>query len=137
MNKIFIIIIACLLVNSLVLAETGLPPDPQQVIKGKVLYEKHCEVCHQKDGVGENEVPWSIRAPGFIPAMPLNDTSHAWHHGDEQLVKMILEGTRAGGRMPAWKNILTEDEARHLVAYIKSLWGKKALSCQGPKHMSC
>jgi hypothetical protein len=25
----------------------------------------------------------------------------------------------------------------HIVAYIKSLWSKRELECQGPKHMQC
>jgi len=69
--------------------------------------------------------------------MPLNDTSHAWHHSDEQLAQTILQGIQRTNRMPAWKNVLTEKQAYDIVAYIKSLWSPRILACQGPKHMSC
>jgi mono/diheme cytochrome c family protein len=69
--------------------------------------------------------------------MPLNETSHAWHHGDEQLVRIILEGLRKTDRMPALKGIISEKEAYDIVAYIKSLWSARIIACQGPKHMSC
>jgi len=117
-------------------AETGKKPDPSMVKLGKNLYEKHCQVCHQKAGVGANPVPWGIRNPSYIPPMPLNETSHAWHHSDEQLVNTILNGVDER-RMPAWRQVLSEKEATEIVAYIKSLWSPKILACQGPKHMSC
>ncbi len=118
-------------------AETGKTPDPEAVSLGKTLYEKHCQVCHQKDGVGEKPIPWSIRHPQYLTAMPLNETSHAWHHSDEQLASMILEGLRRTKRMPAFKSILSEKEAHDIVAYIKSLWSSRIVACQGPKHMRC
>jgi mono/diheme cytochrome c family protein len=124
-------------VSSTINAETGKKPDPQAVARGKVLYERYCQTCHKKDGVGEPPIPATIRKPGYLTAMPLNETSHAWHHTDEQLVETILEGLRRTNRMPGWKNVLTEKQARDIVAYIKSLWSPRILACQGPKHMSC
>jgi len=123
--------------GGIVNAETGKKPDPQAVARGKALYEKHCQTCHKKDGVGEPSIPGSIRKPGYVTAMPLNDTSHAWHHTDEQLVATILEGGGGTSRMPAWKNVLTEKQAHDIVGYIKSLGSRRILACQGPKHMSC
>ena len=133
----FILFIIFMVSSFGVFAETGEKPDPISVSLGKKLYEQHCQVCHQKEGVGENQVPLSIRKPGYIPAMPLNETSHAWHHGDKQLVKMILEGTPSTARMPAWKGTISERDAQYIVSYIKSLWSPRIIACQGPKHMSC
>lgn len=118
-------------------AETGKAPDPKSVAAGKKLYIKYCQSCHQKDGVGETPVPESIRRPGYISAMPLNESSHAWHHGDKQLVKMILEGLPRTKRMLAWKGVLSKKQAQTIVAYIKSLWSPRIIACQGPRHMSC
>jgi mono/diheme cytochrome c family protein len=119
-------------------AETGVEPDPAAVARGAKLYADHCLSCHRKDGVGEPRVPWSIRRPDLIEAMPLNETSHAWHHGDEQLMSMILEGTqRSRLRMPVFRDVLSTEDAADLVAYIKSLWSKRILACQGPDHMRC
>lgn len=118
-------------------AETGKAPDAKSVAVGKKLYIKYCQACHQKDGVGESPVPESLRRPGYVSAMPLNESSHAWHHGDKQLVKTILEGTPSTKRMPAWKGVLSEKQAYKIVAYIKSLWSPRIIACQGPRHMSC
>ena len=118
-------------------AKTGKAPNAKSVAAGEKLYIKYCQSCHQKDGVGETPVPESIRRPGYVSAMPLNETSHAWHHGDKQLVKMILKGLPRTKRMPAWKGVLSEKQADEIVAYIKSLWIPRILACQGPKHMSC
>ena len=129
----FLVIVFSGIVN----AETGHAPDPKAAVSGKKLYEKYCLVCHQKDGVGQEPIPWGIRKPGYLTAMPLNETSHAWHHSDEQLAEMILAGLRRTDRMPAFKPILSEKEAYDIVAYIKSLWSPRIIACQGPKHMSC
>lgn len=118
-------------------AETGKKPDPNRILKGKKLFMTFCQSCHGHQGVGEPIVPWSIRDPSYVSAPALDDSQHAWHHTDEALINIILEGPRNTKRMPAWKNILSTDDARNLVDFMKSLWSVKALECQGPKHMSC
>lgn len=131
------LIFSCLLCAVLVApaaAETGKPPDPASAARGAKLYQKYCMECHGERGAGEGVAPW---ARSYNAAPALDDSMHAWHHTDEQLLQMILKGTRAGSRMPAWEGTLTATQARDLVAYIKSLWGEWALSCQGPRHMAC
>lgn len=129
-------LLACVVGTAL--GETGVRPEPAAVARGAALYAAYCVSCHRKDGVGEPRVPWSIRRPDLIEAMPLNETSHAWHHGDEQLASMILDGThRSRRRMPVFRNVLSVKDATDLVAYIKSLWSDRILACQGPKHMRC
>lgn len=131
----YIFLAATLFNSSLINAETNKAPDPTQLKKGLKLYKVHCIGCHQKDGVGQVDLPWGIRHPSYVPAMPLNETSHAWHHGDEQLQNTILKGLP--NRMPAFRDVLTPQQASYLVAYIKSLWSAEIIACQGPKHMSC
>ena len=119
-------------------AETGVRNDPQTVARGAHLYRQYCSACHQRDGVGEAPIPSSIRRLDFFTAMPLDESSHAWHHGDEQLIQMILKGTpRSRTRMPVWEGVLSEIQARDLVGYLKSLWSDRIVGCQGPRHMSC
>ena len=136
MPKIILVAIT-LLFNQHLLAETGHRPDAQSVRAGKALYVQFCQSCHKKDGVGEESIPPLIKAPEYLTAMPLNETSHAWHHSDEQLVGAILYGLQRTQRMPAFRGAVTEEQAREIVAYIKSLWSDRIISCQGPKHMSC
>lgn len=119
-------------------AETGVKPDPVAVARGAKLYDTNCVSCHRNDGVGEPQIPWSIRRPDLIEAMPLNESSHAWHHSDEQLVATILDGNqRSRLRMPVFRTVLSVKDASDLVAYLKSLWSDRILACQGPAHMRC
>lgn len=119
-------------------AETGKRDAPERVERGARLYQDYCAACHGKDGVGEPSIPWSIRSPDYVTAMPLDESSHAWHHGDDNLMQIILKGTqRSRARMPIWDGLLSVEQLRDLVAYIKSLWSDRILACQGPRHMSC
>jgi len=118
-------------------AVTGKKPDARAAKRGAVLYRQHCISCHGDRGIGGATVPPLIRQPDYYRAPALNDSEHAWHHSDENLTKTILDGSPRTSRMPAWKHTLKKTDARDLVDYIKSLWGQRALDCQGPKHMSC
>jgi len=117
-------------------AETGDPPDPQAARRGAPLYQKYCQACHGARGVGER-LSFSAYVHREIPASALDDSQHAWHHSDDDLTAFILNGSPRTARMPAWKGTLSEKQVRDIVAYIKSLWGPRAIECQGPKHMSC
>ncbi len=106
--------------------------------RGKKLFAAKCQSCHGVDGVGETYTTQSLTDRNYISAPALDDSAHAWHHTDDALVKTILDGSPRTEKMRAWrKEGLTESDARDLVAYIKSLWGQRALDCQGPKHMRC
>lgn len=132
------LLVTLLLVPVGSLAETGRRDPPEMIERGAHLYEQYCSICHGKDGIGEPPIPWSIRRPDYVTAMPLDESSHAWHHGDERLIQTILKGTpRSRTRMPTWEGVLSMEQARDLVAYIKSLWSDRILECQGPRHMSC
>jgi mono/diheme cytochrome c family protein len=119
------------------LAETGKRPNANMALNGKKLYETYCQSCHGEKGIGEQTAPSLIRSPTFFNAPALNDSQHAWHHTDEDLINFILKGSPRTQRMAAWGKILSKSDASDLVDYMKSLWGSRALECQGPKHMSC
>jgi mono/diheme cytochrome c family protein len=118
-------------------AETGKPPDPEAAKRGQKLYEQYCGSCHGANGAGEPPIPPNLRLPGYFSAPALDDSQHAWHHSDQDLARVILEGSRRTQRMPGWKGVLSRQDAVDIVAYMKSLWSARALECQGPKHMSC
>lgn len=106
--------------------------------RGKDLFVQNCAVCHGGEaGLGEAYSEQSLTDPKYLMAPALDDSMHAWHHSDENLVRTILDGSPREPRMQAWKSTLDESQARDIVAYIKSLWGRRAKDCQGEKHMSC
>ncbi len=119
-------------------AETGQRGSAAEEARGATLYVEHCQVCHRAGGTGEPPIPLGVIRPGYIVAMPLDETSHAWHHDDDQLVHTILSGNpRTRTRMPVFDPVLTEADARDIVAYLKTFWSERIVACQGPKHMSC
>jgi len=104
-----------------------------QPAHGRELYDKNCAVCHGAKGRGLPEWRYQARA-----APPLDSSAHAWHHGDDQLIAMILDKPAPDSVMPAWRGVLTREDALDIVAYIKSLWSPYILAnCQGAKHMNC
>lgn len=110
---------------------------PELIAEAGQLYGQLCQSCHGVGGVGERpESPGATDEYGFV-APALNDSTHAWHHSDDDLVRTILEGSPRNPRMLAFGNLVTEDDARDLLAYIKSLWSFRSLACQGARHMSC
>jgi mono/diheme cytochrome c family protein len=76
------------------------------------LYRTNCLVCHGPDGRGS-----VVRAA--MPPIP-DFTSREWQSGHEspQLSVSILEGK--GALMPPWHGKLSVEQARDLVAYVRS-----------------
>ncbi|NIO39914.1 MAG: c-type cytochrome [Burkholderiales bacterium] len=113
-------------------------PTTDEEERGYALYREKCQACHGKDGNGENYSVESLTSKDYIMAPALDASAHAWHHTDEALQELILEGSTRTQRMTAWRKAgLSESDARDLVAYIKSLWTERELDCQGPRHMQC
>ena len=101
--------------------------------RGEQLFAANCQACHGVLGIGEAP-QFGKSLQGLAPA--LDDTAHAWHHSDQQLQDTILKGSPAPhSRMVAFEGLLNARDAADLVAYMKSLWGERALRCQGARHM--
>ena len=83
----------------------------QDISAGQQLYEANCGRCHGMELEGQQD--WMKRLPsGRLPAPPHDETGHTWHHTDEQLLKITLEGLAsiAPGYetdMPAFAGVLT------------------------------
>jgi mono/diheme cytochrome c family protein len=102
-------------------------PDPAQLALGRTLYGEACAACH---GAGlEGEPNWRQRKPdGLLPAPPHDETGHTWHHPDRQLFEITKRGTAAlvgsdyQTAMGPFGELLSDDEIRAVLAYIKSRW---------------
>jgi len=97
--------------------------DATQLQRGASVYQQHCATCHGDRGQG-TVLPWNVRqADGFYPPPPLDDSAHAWHHSTAVLARVVREGSPPGeGKMPAWKDKLSEQEIVDVVVYVTSLW---------------
>lgn len=94
-----------------------IPSDDGLVSRGAQVYALHCFACH-------GEADGSNRVAG----VPIHGPrGHTWHHRDSQLITLIVNGSQrpeASGdvRMPAWGEILTQEDVRAVLAYIKTWW---------------
>ena len=104
-----------------------------QIALGRAIYEKNCASCH--GARLEGQAKWQRRLPsGRMPAPPHDDTGHTWHHPDRVLFGITKYGVvppyaPAGYQsdMPAFQSILSDDEIRAVLAYIKSHWSDQVM----------
>lgn len=110
------------------------PSYATDAVKGRLVYEKYCQWCHGRDGAGDGP-----SAPYLNP--PPRDFTYGLYKwkstpfeeitpSDEDFRKMItgrygkgvghgLNGTA----MPGWGKVLTKNEIKYLIAYIKDFSG--------------
>ena len=95
----------------------------EQVALGREVFTQNCAVCHgaQAQGIVGD---WREKLDdGSFPPPPLNGSAHAWHHPQEILLRVIDYGGEAmGGKMPAFIDVLEQDEKLAAVAYFQSFW---------------
>lgn len=107
----------------------------ETLMAGRTLYLEHCADCHGDNLQGE--VNWKIQKPdGTMPAPPHDDSGHTWHHDDELLFNYTKRGGQAmipgdfKSGMPAFKDILKDDEIETILSFIKSRWSEKSRKVQ-------
>jgi mono/diheme cytochrome c family protein len=90
------------------------PPDEwrDRARRGGVIFGQFCYVCHDHDGTG------NVQRANFPPIPNFKDPDWQKTKTDAELVTSILEGK--GTLMPANGDRITRDEAKDLVAYIRS-----------------
>ena len=81
----------------------------------------------------------SIRLPsGRLPAPPHDPSGHTWHHPDQVLFDIVKNGLVPGrtappgyqSDMPAYGAILSDQDIRDVLAYIKSTWPQSVRAVQ-------
>lgn len=86
--------------------------DPE---RGAELYGAHCVSCHGGPVGGDiSDIPPRHNAEG-----------HTWHHGDCELVDIVLDGLppREGHPpMPAFGDRLDEQDVHDILAHIRTWW---------------
>jgi mono/diheme cytochrome c family protein len=97
---------------------------------GKTVYAERCASCHGANLEGQRD--WKSPLPsGRMPAPPHDASGHTWHHPDGVLFRITREGPAAvvgGGYqsdMPGFGNVLTDEEIRAVLSFIKSTWPER------------
>lgn len=114
-------------------ATPTMPPPPaldaDEIALGETVYAQNCAACHGVELEGQPD--WkSQNEDGTFKAPPHTADGHTWHHADVQLIEAIqLGGARfadmnIGGTslMPAYVEILSDEEITAVLTYIKSTW---------------
>lgn len=131
----------------LALAQQTPPPDPlggltflgqavkaDEVAIGRVLYAENCASCHGDNLEGQPD--WRRRLEnGRMPAPPHDESGHTWHHADRMLFDITKMGVGAvvpnyESDMPAFGDVLSDDEIRAILAFIKSTWPERQRAFQ-------
>jgi mono/diheme cytochrome c family protein len=100
-------------------AGVGAPSTPD-VLAGQALYARNCAVCHGPRGLGDgpSAVGFATKPANLADGRLLNALP------DEFLINVILNGGPAEGLssgMPPFRGLVGEDQARQIVAYVRTL----------------
>ena len=94
------------------------PSTKENIEKGKALFngKAFCMTCHGKDGRGYSDIP------GLVGKLPRNFTDKSWQAAREDgellwVLKYGSEGTAMASFIPL---VVTEEEAWHLILYVRS-----------------
>jgi len=110
----------------------ALKPDDLTIVQnGRAIYEAQCAACHGVELQGQPN--WETPdASGRLPAPPHDKTGHTWHHSDDLLFEITKYGPAKAAEkpdylsnMPAYEQILGDDEIVAVLSYIKSTWPKR------------
>lgn len=117
-------------------AELLSPDDPKIVSTGQDIYKARCASCHGRNLEGEPNWRQS-NADLTMPAPPHDDHGHTWHHSDEVLFNLTKYGLGKylnqpdfKSNMPAYEGVLTDEEIKAVLSFIKSKWTETARTHQ-------
>ena len=96
------------------------PYQPEVSVSGQAVYQANCAMCHGQGGKGDGQVlRIMVEKYGYQPVMDPDLTSpQVQGLSDDALLTIIRGGVRA---MPAFDRLLTEEEMRAVVQFIRTL----------------
>lgn len=94
-----------------------LSPNAETISEGGALYQKNCTSCHGATGMGDGERANSLNpSPALLAYMIQMPMSV-----DEYMLWSVSDGGAAfGTEMPAFKDVLTQDEIWKIVTYMRA-----------------
>lgn len=90
------------------------PATEESIAKGAELYAANCAICHGENGEGDGP------AASGLPKPPANlHEDHVQANSDGALFYIISHGV-PDSPMPAWGDVLTEEERWHVVNFLRT-----------------
>ena len=107
---------APIMVCLIALAVTAAMADPPvSTERGRMIYRTRCLECHGAEGRGDGEkAPFLSPRPGSLVSAATSAKS------DRDLLRTIQNG-KLRTAMPAWKDILSDEEMQDVLQYVRSL----------------
>lgn len=99
----YLVLLMLLLSSPAIGQQTGQP-------SGEQLYQQLCAACHGINLDGKGPLAHAV-----FPA-PANLNEHVGEHSFMEIMHPIMHGE---GAMPAWRDILTHDEAFSITQYLQ------------------
>jgi mono/diheme cytochrome c family protein len=116
--------------HAMVFERFGVSGQKAVLVEGRALYRQHCARCHGANLEGQPD--WTKRLPsGRLPAPPHDASGHTWHHSDRTLFEITKKGTAAvvgdgyESDMPGFDGVLSDEQIRAVLAFIKSTWPER------------
>ncbi len=126
-SLLLLMLAACQLAEPQTIGEMN-SADAATLELGATVYAANCANCHGANLEGQAD--WKTpNEDGTWKAPPHDETGHTWHHPDDYLLDRIYNGTegldaamQADSNMPAYKDMLTDEEITAVLEFIKSQW---------------
>jgi mono/diheme cytochrome c family protein len=95
-------------IAALLAAVAAIPASAQ---RGEADYKSKCAMCHGADGLAESPAGKAMKTPSFKSPEMVKASD-----------KELIDETKNGkGKMPAYKDKLTDAQIKDVVAYIRTL----------------
>jgi mono/diheme cytochrome c family protein len=111
----FVIIIGLTVLATAVAGGVPTKPARGNPEEGKLIFEDRCASCHGLQGRGDGP-----RAPFLSPRPASLVSAGTSAKSDADLLTVITNG-KPRTAMPAWKDLLTEEQRLDVLAYIRTL----------------
>lgn len=131
-NRIFTPFLALCLGAGAALAAAPFAPSAD---RGQTVYQKACAACHGEtgDGKGQGAGPLAVKPRDFTTGIyKFRSTGLGELPLDSDLEKVIVRGI-PHTQMPGFKNVLTAQEIKDVVAYIKNFSSEFAEAEEEPE----
>jgi len=82
---------------------------------GAQLFQEHCAACHGEEGDGLGTTDLAVGARSF------KQGHFTWGNTPEALARTVRDGLAGRSPMPAFEDVLTEDQIRAVVEHVRTL----------------